>query len=68
MVNRRINRISRRSVLGAGLFVGSSLLIKACGQPQATAPEGEESAAPEAADSGGAVGGSVIAVAYPGAW
>ncbi len=67
MVNRRISRITRRSVLGTGLFVGSSLLLKACGQPQATAPEGEESAATEEA-GGAAVGGSVIAVAYPGAW
>jgi len=65
MVNHRFNRLSRRSVLGAGLFVGSSLLLKACGQPQTSAPatEGEEATA-----SGGAVGGSVIAVAYPGAW
>ena len=70
MVNRRINQMSRRSVLGAGLFVSSSLLIKACGSPQATtepAAEGEDAAATEDA-GGGAIGGSVIAVAYPGAW
>jgi putative spermidine/putrescine transport system substrate-binding protein len=45
------------------------MVLKACGQTQtsAPAPEGEtESAAAEG--EGGAIGGSVIAVAYPGVW
>ncbi|MBE9100765.1 extracellular solute-binding protein [Vacuolonema iberomarrocanum] len=69
MVNRRLSHLSRRSVLGAGLFVGSSMLLKACGQSQTStpAPEGEEAAA-SAEGEGGAIGGSVSAVAYPGIW
>jgi hypothetical protein len=36
MSNRAITRMSRRALLGAGLFVGTSLLLKGCNTPSAT--------------------------------
>jgi len=66
MARRRTIQMTRRSVLGAGLFMGSSLLLKACAQPQASAPA--DTTGDAAATGSGEVGGSVIAVAYPGIW
>jgi putative spermidine/putrescine transport system substrate-binding protein len=50
------------------LFVGGSVLLKACGQPEASAPSAGDEATGGDTASAGAVGGSVIAVAYPGLW
>ncbi|MBE9079182.1 ABC transporter substrate-binding protein [Romeria aff. gracilis LEGE 07310] len=52
--SRHLQHISRRSILGAGLFAGSSLLIKAC-----TGSSPSESAAG---------GGELIATTFAGSW
>ncbi|PSB19054.1 ABC transporter substrate-binding protein [filamentous cyanobacterium CCP2] len=55
------NRVSRRAVLGAGLFTGTSLLLKACGgNPSSVSANGSADA--------GAIGGRLIAACFAGSW
>lgn len=51
-----LNRLTRRAVLGAGLFAGTSFFLKAC--------RGSDSAS--SADGGDTLSGEVIATTYPG--
>ncbi|MGP1387275.1 MAG: ABC transporter substrate-binding protein [Thainema sp.] len=55
--SRYLTRMSRRSVLGAGLFVGTSLLIKSCRSGGSSDPAAET---PEV--------GEVVASTFPGSW
>lgn len=48
-------RMTRRSALGAGLFAGTSLLIKACGVTSSSS-------------SAGSAGGEILATTFGGAW
>lgn len=52
--SRRLSRLSRRSVLGAGLFIGSSALLKAC---TGSSPSG-----------GASGGGEIVATTFAGSW
>ena len=59
MNQRLINRVSRRSVLGAGLFLGASWALKGCDASTTSGP---------AATTGGAesVGGELVVASFPG--
>lgn len=59
MNQRFLNRLSRRSVLGAGMFLGTSWALKAC---NATVGQGSGDAGGEE----GAVGGDLIVASFPG--
>jgi putative spermidine/putrescine transport system substrate-binding protein len=54
MSHRRLNSLSRRAFLGASLFAGTSLVLKACGGTTAT--------------SGGNGGGRIVATCFAGSW
>ncbi|WOD40305.1 extracellular solute-binding protein [Nodosilinea sp. E11] len=60
MNQRLINRVSRRSVLGAGLFLGASWALKGC---EASVNQG-----PAATDANGgeSVGGELVVASFPG--
>lgn len=58
MNNRSIQRVSRRSVLGAGLFLGASWALKGC---DASAPQGGTTVTAE-----GDVAGELIVASFPG--
>lgn len=58
MSYRSLSKVSRRSVLGAGLFVGTSMLLKACGA----------STTSTAGSASGAGGGELIATTFAGSW
>lgn len=58
MDRRFVNRLSRRSVLGAGLFLGTSWVLKAC---NATVSQDSGAAGGE-----GAVGGDLVVASFPG--
>jgi putative spermidine/putrescine transport system substrate-binding protein len=60
MSNQFIQRMSRRSVLGAGLFIGTSWALKAC---NTTATSGGTQAESPTA---GAAGGQIITGSFPG--
>ena len=57
MSYRSFSKVSRRSVLGAGLFVGTSMLLKACGASTTTSTAG-----------GAGGGGELIATTFAGSW
>lgn len=60
MSDRFVQRMSRRTVLGAGLFVGTSWALKAC--TAATAPGGTtQASAPDSSSNG-----QVITASFPG--
>lgn len=59
MSYRTYERITRRSFLGAGLFAGSSLLLKACTGSSFT---------PTAATNPTTAGGEIIATTFAGSW
>ncbi|MEY3297110.1 MAG: hypothetical protein RLZZ597_370 [Cyanobacteriota bacterium] len=64
MNNRSLQRVSRRSVLGAGLFLGTSWALKSC---NASAPQGGATA--PAAGGGAAAGdvaGDLVVASFPG--
>lgn len=60
MNNRSLQRVSRRSVLGAGLFLGASWALKGC---DASAPQGGTTATTAAE---GDVAGELIVASFPG--
>jgi putative spermidine/putrescine transport system substrate-binding protein len=57
--HRSIQRVSRRSVLGAGLFLGASWALKGCNN--GTAPNGQT-----AANGDDAVAGELFVASFPG--
>ncbi|MCD8486560.1 MAG: extracellular solute-binding protein [Desertifilum sp.] len=62
MSNRSLQRLTRRSVLGAGLFMGASLALKGCGtQSNTTASVTGGSNA-----SGSAIAGPLVVASFPG--
>ncbi|WP_088889412.1 ABC transporter substrate-binding protein [Leptolyngbya ohadii] len=65
MSDRFIQRMSRRTVLGAGLFLGTSWALKSC--TAATAPSGTTQAnSSSEPNAGGATGGQVVTASFPG--
>lgn len=64
MNNRSLQRVSRRSVLGAGLFLGASWALKSC---NASAPQGGASApAAGGVAAEGGVAGDLVVASFPG--
>lgn len=59
MNQRFVNRLSRRSVLGAGMFLGASWALKACNASVSNSTGA-------AAGDGVAVGGDLVVASFPG--
>jgi putative spermidine/putrescine transport system substrate-binding protein len=65
MTYHHFSRMSRRAVLGVGLFAGTSLVLKACGSNGSSTTQTNG----EAGGTGsGAIGGSLIATCFAGSW
>jgi putative spermidine/putrescine transport system substrate-binding protein len=56
MSNREMTRLTRRTMLGAGLFAGASFALKACG------------VAPSSTTASSGTGGSLITTCFAGSW
>ncbi|PSB19057.1 ABC transporter substrate-binding protein [filamentous cyanobacterium CCP1] len=63
MMSRSTQRITRRAVLGTGLFLGTSWALKSC----ASAPNGDATAdGGESSPEGGATAGELVVASFPG--
>lgn len=63
MSDREIIRLSRRAVLGAGLFAGASIVLKGCATPTASTTGNSTPVVSPAAG-----GGKLIVTTLPGSW